>query len=354
VLEQLTIVIITYERYPFLKRLMQFYDDYQLEAQILVLDSSSENPDDRELKTLFSRDNVTWKKYDSSIFFANKISEGCKHIITEYAVLCADDDFLIPSALTECVDYLKNNKDYASAHGLYFNHTNAEDAYRKGFSIGPLDRNGRSSEQESAEERLNAYLSGKTGYYPMYAVHSKVLFQRIWTETNHFVSDWGLSELFPCALSFIYGKMRVLPVFYSSREPNNYIWSDENRIREMYSDEKLKLASEGLGKHLSIIDKTDAEHSLSVGIHALNRYLCRYEKKIQSRNNKSVTIWSRLRNNIGLRTRLQKIFLNGCHSSVYPRYIGDFLRLQKAVILNKLSVEALNKSREQYTSQGSH
>ena len=93
------------------------------------------------------------------------------------------------------------------------NHTelyvSAEDAQKKGFSIGPLGQNGSSSEQDSAEKRLNAYLSGETGYYPMYAVHHTALFQQIWSETKIYVSDWGLSELFPCALSFIYGKMKI-------------------------------------------------------------------------------------------------------------------------------------------------
>jgi len=339
-------------RYPFLKRLMKFYESYQSEVRLLVLDSSPEDPDDEELQELLSRDHVTWEKYDSSIFFANKISEGCKFIETEYAVLCADDDFLIPTALIDCIDFLKNNQDYASVHGLYFNHTNAEEAHKNGFSIGPLCQNGSSSEQELAEDRLKAYLSGKTSYYPMYAVHTKELFQRIWTETTNFVSDWGLSELFPCALSFIYGKMKVLPVFYSSREPNYSTWFDEDRHRGMYTEEKIKLAAEGIGKHLCIIDNTDAERSLSVGVNALNTYLCRSEKKRANRNNRYVTIWSCLRSSIGFRTRLRKIFLNGCHPSIYPRYMEDFSKLKQSVMSCNISVKELNKSRKLYSSQG--
>jgi glycosyltransferase domain-containing protein len=338
-------------RYPFLKRLMKFYESYQSDVRLLVLDSSPEDPDDDELKILLSRDNVNWKKYDSSIFFANKISEGSKHIETEYAVLCADDDFQIPTALTECVDFLKNNQDYASVHGLYFHHTNAEEADKNGFSIGPLYQNGSSSEQELAEDRINAYLSGESVYYPMYAVHSKELFQRIWVETTHFVSDWGLSELFPCALSFIYGKMKVLPVFYSSREPNCYTWYDEDRLRGMYTEEKIQLATEGLGKHLSVVDNLDPEDSLSVVTHALKTYLGRLEKKIVTRRNKNVSIWSRLRKIIGLRTRLRKLFLNGCHPSIYPEYMEDFTKLKQSVMSSNIPVEELKKSRKLYSSQ---
>ena len=33
--------------------------------------------------------------------------------------MCADDDFLVPSAITKCVAFLENNKDYSSAQGHY-------------------------------------------------------------------------------------------------------------------------------------------------------------------------------------------------------------------------------------------
>ena len=297
------------------------------------------------------RKNLSYKKYDSSKFFANKIADGCQSITTPYAVLCADDDFLIPAGILESRNFLQENQDYASAHGLYFNHTNVEDAQKNGFSIGPLYQGGSSSEQDSAEKRLNAYMSGKTSYYPMYAVHRTDLFQQIWKETEIYVSDWGLSELFTSALSFIYGKMKVLPVFYSSREPNTYIWFDENRRREMYTQKKVKSATEGLGKHLCVVESMDSEDGLGAGANALKIYLDYREKKIINRRNWKDLTWSRL--HIGLRARLQKLFLNGCHPSIHSDFKSDYTNLMQSVIKSNIQAEKMNSSRRQFAAQTS-
>ena len=39
-------------------------------------------------------------------------------VSTPYAAFVADDDFLVPSALEQCADFLDVNQDYSAAHGL--------------------------------------------------------------------------------------------------------------------------------------------------------------------------------------------------------------------------------------------
>lgn len=316
------------------------------------MDSSSDKLDE-VVKSYLDRKNISYIKYDSSKFFANKIADGCQSITTPYAVLCADDDFLIPKGIIEGKNFLKENIDFASAHGLYFNHTSSEVAQKHGFSIGPLYQNGHSSEQDSAEERLNAYLSGETGYYPMYAVHRTDLFQQIWSETKTYVFDWGLSELFPCALSFIHGKMKVLPVFYSSREPNTYTWFDETRLRKMYSEEKIKIATSGLANHLYKFANIDKGKSHDIATRALNTYLCRLEKKMIIQKNEQLSTRSQIRKKIGLRTRIQKILFNGCHTSIHPEFKSDYIELMQSVIRSNLEAEKLNRSRRKFAVQAS-
>ena len=117
-----TIIIITFNRYPFLLRLLKFYDNYDHDFHFLILDSSNDELDD-ELKSYLDRENLSYNKYDSSIFFADKIAEGCTHITTPFSVLCADDDFLIPSGIQASKNYLLEHTDYASVHGLYYYHS---------------------------------------------------------------------------------------------------------------------------------------------------------------------------------------------------------------------------------------
>jgi glycosyltransferase domain-containing protein len=352
--DQLTIVIITYNRYPFLLRLLNFYDMYPQTFQILILDSSSDVMDHQELKGYFTQKHITHKKFDSKIFFIDKIARGCEQIKTGYAVLCADDDFLNPTALVPCVEFLAVNKDYASAHGLYFNHSNGEKTRRSTFTIGPLNK-AHSSDNKTATKRVLAYLSGKTGSYPMYAIHRRETFELIWSESVKYVSDWGLSELFPCCLSFAYGNMKVLPIFYASREPNNFTWYDEERHKKMYSDEKLEKAVDGLSKHLSNVDKISLDDARNFALDAFNVYLNRaFTKTASHKNNKFLKAWMSLRRKVGIRTRLRLLFLGGCHSSIYPKYLADYNNLKQAVVSSDIPKDELNKSRKQYALHRGH
>ena len=358
-LKELTIVIITYKRYPFLKRLLEFFFSYQSDAQFLILDSSPDYPDDYELKDLLVSDRVCWQRFDSSIFFAEKIAEGCRYIKTDYAVLCADDDFLIPPALSECVRFLSQHSDYASAHGFHFIHNKENIVGRKSLCLSRLYQNGRSSEEKTAAERIAAYLNGTTGCYPLYAVHRTSAFCIIWNETREYVTDWGLSELFPCSLSFMFGRMKVLSVFYSSREPNSLSWTDENRIAEMYSTEKIERSVIGIGKHLGRVDHTSVESAEKIVRSAFQSYLniVRKKRKLNRRkwNRSFPKVLSALRQKLRIRTFvtsfLYQLFYQGCHPSIYPDSLSDYIKVKNAVLTAGLTADELNKARKDYWTQ---
>ena len=70
--KDITIVIITYNRYPFLIRLLQYYEKFKYGFHYLILDSSHDVMND-EMKSYLKMKNVTYRKYDPSIFFTAKI-----------------------------------------------------------------------------------------------------------------------------------------------------------------------------------------------------------------------------------------------------------------------------------------
>jgi len=355
VLDNITIVIITYKRYGFLKRLLLFFSKFQLKAKILILDSSPDNPVDDQLIDLLSQKSVSWKRYNDNIFFADKIAEGCENIKTEYAVLCADDDFLIPGALETCINFLDKNQDYASAHGLYFNHSSYENARYDIFQMNPLYENGRSAEQKNSTDRVTEYLYGKTVYYPMYAVHRTTVFQKIWTETMQYVSDQGLSELFPSCLSFAYGKMKVLPVFYNSREPNDYVsWYNEETYSIVYSEKKIEHAVIGISKYLSKFDDISLEEAKKVVREAFHNYVTRALTRVkierESESKALISFLKRIKQKLRIRTRIIGWFnflrYHGCYPSIYPEHFKDFKKVKESVLSSGLGLEELNLARE--------
>jgi glycosyltransferase domain-containing protein len=243
-LDELTIVIITYKRYGFLKRLLSFFASSGLNFSLLVLDSTPNNPTEEDLLFLLeSNPKLKWVRYDSSIFFANKIADGCKYINTKYSVMCADDDFLIPSGISKSIDFLKSNLEYSCCHGIYYNYVFQNS---KKLVLNNIYGKSIGGEENTSFDRVVNYLNGTTSYYSFYAVHRTSDFRFIWESCKTYILDWGLSEIYPSSLSLILGKMKVLESPYSVREPNNFIWWDNEREEQMYSPEKIDLFVNGL------------------------------------------------------------------------------------------------------------
>tara|TARA_Y100000590_G_scaffold346710_1_gene397074 strand:- start:5986 stop:6987 length:1002 start_codon:yes stop_codon:yes gene_type:complete len=327
---------------------LEFYEKYDYPFNILILDSSSDKYD-HQIDIYINRQNILYKKYDSSIFFPQKINDGCKYIKTTFAVLCADDDFLIPNGIIESRNFLYDNGEYSSAHGLYFNHSNIEEAKKRGFSISPLSREiTESTDETTGVSRIQTYLLGKLSNYPLYAVHRSKIFCSIWNETNKYVSDWGLSELFPCCISLAYGKMKTLPVFYSSREPNTFSWGDENRFKSMYSKKNIDLASKGISALLSRIDKIKTEEAYILIQKSFKKYLIRSKEKKIKASNSIFLFWNMLRRKIAIRTKIRTLLFNGFHPSIPKSYYEDYKKIKDSVLNANTSDEILNFSRQQY------
>ena len=102
-----------------------------------------------------------------------------------------------------------------------------------------------------------------------------------------------LSELFPSCMSFAYGKMKVLPVFYCSKEPNNYTaWEDKETLQEVYSEEKTTMAVTGLAPHLVKLDCLQLENAKSQLKDAFKIYVaCQFSNIDKKISRKSLTIF---------------------------------------------------------------
>jgi glycosyltransferase domain-containing protein len=281
-LSNLTIVIITYNRYSLLKRLVNFYQSFKTDVKILILDSSSENLLDESLRAMLKSENVVWKRFDPSIFFVEKIAQGSIFINTEYAVLCADDDFLFPSSLDQAVRFLSNNNDYSSCLGLQYKHHVVSFLTKKFFIFRESAIGGCEAIEERASNRILKYLSGCSVYYPMYAVHTSENLKKIWQDSSKFTSDWGLSEIFPCCYSLALGKMKVMQIPYTTRERNPFSWQDDQRVKEMYSFEKVEKVKNRLGEIVSKAEGISNSQGVLFANKAIDIFLQRIFNKVKN------------------------------------------------------------------------
>jgi len=62
---------------------------------------------------------LRYLKFEPGTFLFGEIAEALKVADTKYSIVCSDDDFVLPKALSKCVDFLESNQDYAAASGWY-------------------------------------------------------------------------------------------------------------------------------------------------------------------------------------------------------------------------------------------
>ena len=258
------IIIPTYKRPEYLRRILSYYNSFNQLFKIIVADSSPDDIKKINQKIVSSFLNIQIKyldHYSPDINPYHKFADMVNYANQPYCVFSADDDFVIPKGIQESVKFLEKNEDFTSAHGQYIS-----------FSV-TLNRK---KEQEfrwmpiypyqpiisiDAKERLLAHF---TDYYPtLYALHRTDFLRMIYNELlNSKVDPMQFGELLPDMLTLIYGKMKRLDVLYSAREaesrvgywPTLFEYMDAGKFDEEYAKFKNCLAH-----HLSIVGQLDIE-----------------------------------------------------------------------------------------------
>ena len=200
----ITIVVPTYNRCSYLKRLLKYYTETNLKLNIIVADSSTTEFSVIN-KTICEKYgcNIKYLKFDPNIIFYKKLSLVLNSINTPYTVFNADDDFVLPSGMAECINFLEKNHDYSVAHGIaVFCIVNSQAI----TSIYPYRQSSICSEK--SEMRLISHLSDYTTTF--YSIHRtldiKHNLMRACEFSDKVDSFFGFTELLLSSMSLIQGK----------------------------------------------------------------------------------------------------------------------------------------------------
>ena len=120
-MEDLVIIIPTYNRQHYLRRVIKYYSTYP--CKVFICDSS------KEKACIESKDNITYLWVPQSSFY-QKILDVIKAYPVDFYALSPDDDFLKIETMEECYNELKKNKNYSLGTGgqIYFN-----EGFNEGF-----------------------------------------------------------------------------------------------------------------------------------------------------------------------------------------------------------------------------
>lgn len=236
-LKDITILILTYNRYKYLERILTYYKLCNVNCNIFILDSSTNKViKNNRLKSLLNQEQVTWLKFTSDTFISCKIAEGLEKVDTKFSVLCADDDFVLPKGIAKCVDFLNCNPSYISAQGGRMIH--------QLLPNGIVKRNGWAPYRKSIinkcpEKRFLALFEKQYASYPYYAVYRRDAQLEIWKKASSLSAN-GFMEILPVALSLIHGKTKILKTIYLSSEANRFSWMTEEKFKDLYKEDFVK------------------------------------------------------------------------------------------------------------------
>lgn len=216
-MSDITIIIPTYNRTDYLKRILDYYSDFRGDFEIIVADSSSKENKNKNRETIKSFSNITVSylaDYPEDINPWYKFEDALKSVLTKYVVFCGDDDFVVPAGIKKAKEFLEENLNFTVAHGNYIGF------FAKNNSFAwKVVSDFQSIELPDAQSRLVEHLSNYS-ISTFYGVHRTDFLKMIFEETRKFTNDNRFGELLPSVLTLIYGKMKKIDAVYAVHEIN--------------------------------------------------------------------------------------------------------------------------------------
>ncbi|MEZ6060318.1 MAG: TIGR00180 family glycosyltransferase [Planctomycetaceae bacterium] len=260
-MSQYTILTPTHNRPAFLSRMLHFFSRIHVDAEVLIVDSS------RTAEALANQDLVAeygdvlrlqYVHHDLGLM--EKCCAGLAAVRTPFVTFCADDDFLFPAVINDCVQFLKTHADYTTAQGRVIHVTNSQRHKKTVYDCHLL--NARDIADGDPRQRFSELATRP--YSTFYAVYHTSVVKRSFDVTRQY-TDYQAARVFTEAmligLSAIAGKIRVLPGIHYIQETHGENESrvlpriaDRNRRQELYLSYKDGLVREFVAAGVSEIE----------------------------------------------------------------------------------------------------
>lgn len=210
-LNNLTLIIPTYNRPEFLARLIKYYASKKTDIKFLILDSSDEKIQPLNQKSCVVLGNsITYVNFSHTIPVATKLLEGLKLVTTDFTAFCADDDLVFIDGLSSALTFLINNPQYVCVDGIYLNFNQIENNIHLVIEYATK---GISAENPGAR-LFQLYQKYESLFYGVFKKNDAIaIFTGVSQNTSlHY------QELFQATAALLLGKSHRLPIFYAARQ----------------------------------------------------------------------------------------------------------------------------------------
>lgn len=242
-MNKVDIIIPTYNRPDLLARVLDYYSQTGREFNFIVVDSSNLEIKARNKKLVSSYNKLKIlyiNNFPQNLQQHIKFAKLVKYVKSKYCVFCADDDFIVPSGIKKCIDFLEKNPSYVAAHGSYIGFY----LYKGLFGYKNFWWNFRYSHHsvidDSPEKRMTSHLNNFT--LLIWAVRRSDVVKECYKELLKTDFDPYLllmyGELLPDILTAIFGRVKRINTFYGARQYFFSIATNYSTLLDAYNTPK--------------------------------------------------------------------------------------------------------------------
>tara|TARA_Y100001934_G_C12386137_1_gene795869 strand:- start:13301 stop:14362 length:1062 start_codon:yes stop_codon:yes gene_type:complete len=211
------ILIPTMNRLSFIERLVFYYNSLKSPHPIFIGDASDSDGSDQTRAYLEKYTDVEvryfhWEGLDISRTMIRLAEEAAKEY--QFCTYSGDDDYFVPSSLTQCAKFLSDNKDFRTAQGRAAIFTiDGPGDYVDFLDLGQY-WGVNSLEQNTALERFKDFSKNYfVGQFSMHRTDEFLDDSKLFKE----IKDYSLGELLHCFIFAIKGKSKFLDCLYMVR-----------------------------------------------------------------------------------------------------------------------------------------
>jgi len=241
-LDQVTLIVTVRGRCAHVRRVLEYYTEYPI--RVLLLDSSDKPCKIKRHPVCFEHLHMPQTHLmDAMIMALSKVK-------TPYCVNAPDDDFFIPSAIAECVQFLNVHTDYQCVQGHYARFMN-------GDRISLTDCYPHMAGYNITSDAPDGRLAALASYYVTWhhGVHRTAPSLEV-VKASKPVTNLSANEFVTASLFAIEGKSAVIPVLFCIRE--HIVTAMSSLLRSKNYQPNFKEILENPDTHSEILNVCEA------------------------------------------------------------------------------------------------
>ena len=212
----ISLVVVTRDRFPYLRRLLDYYAEHRYRGPILVADASVRNSEIEAagLRARFAnRLDLNLTTYPAGTSVQDRMHSEILKVCTPFMTWVGDDDFLVPAALEKAAQRLSDDPGCSAVVGnaLLFE-VEGDEARGRILRIGPYAQYGYAG--TSPWLRLLSYIENPCAL--TFAVRRTIFARELWSiiRDHHWPSEvyfHAFYEMLDAAISVIAGTVWRCP-----------------------------------------------------------------------------------------------------------------------------------------------